>query len=283
MPISFACCRRAPRSIVWGQDGARPSASVCRGAGAPSVESQTNDSKDAPPSRPKEQGHRLRCRRRRPLHPKLCRSMLGAELRLGNAGAHDARGGGAAGDDVPGLVDDLRAAPLLVRQCLHTELALLALDELHIRRHPALRVVSGEEVDAKRITMEAGQGDKLPTEAQLREIPNEALHLLVLHARGVPIEGRAEVVGQHLVRHRAPHLPGELLGLRKDRFSRLHPHRVCVRREGDGALNAELGGALDAKVPLHRASDIPIEEDIAGTQRGRGFAHLLQGHLQGVL
>merc|ERR1711920_1216501 len=86
-------------------------------------------------------------------------SMLGAELRLRDARAHDACGGGAAGDDVPGLVHDLRPAPLLVGQRLHAMLPLLALDELHVGRHTALGVVPGEEVNAQRVAVETCERD----------------------------------------------------------------------------------------------------------------------------
>ena len=42
--------------------------------------------------------------------------------------------------------------------------------------------VLGEEVDAEGITVETCQGDELPAEAQLRQVPNEGFHLGVGHA-----------------------------------------------------------------------------------------------------
>merc|ERR1719499_2682046 len=204
-------------------------------------------------------------------HPST-RSMLGAELRLRDARAHDARGGRAARDDVPHFVDDLRAAPLLVRQRLHAGLPLLALDELDVRGGAARLVFPGEEVDAQGIAMETRQRDELPAESQLGEIPNEALHLRIRHARRVPIEGGAQVVSEHLVRHGRAHLRRELRGLAQDRLASLHPDAVRVRPKGDGPLDAKVRGPLDAEVALYGSRAVPIEEDIPGTQARGGFS-----------
>ena len=45
---------------------------------------------------------------------------------------------------------------------------------------PKLRVL-GEEVDAEGITVESCQGDELPAEAQLGQVPNEGFHLGIRH------------------------------------------------------------------------------------------------------
>mmetsp|Transcript_74939 Transcript_74939/g.169718 ORF Transcript_74939/g.169718 Transcript_74939/m.169718 type:complete len:207 (-) Transcript_74939:627-1247(-) len=203
-------------------------------------------------------------------------SMLGSELRLGDAGAHDARRGGASGDDVASLVHDLGSAPLLVRERLHAVLALLALDELHVCRRAALGVVPREEVDAESVAVEARQRDELPAEAHLGEVPDEGLHLRVRHARGVPVEGRAEVVGQHLVRHGSTDLLRELRRLAQDGLAGLHPDAVGVGREGDRALDAEVRRALDAVVALHGTRDVPVKENLAGTQGGSRLSHFLE-------
>mmetsp|Transcript_35334 Transcript_35334/g.80253 ORF Transcript_35334/g.80253 Transcript_35334/m.80253 type:complete len:443 (-) Transcript_35334:520-1848(-) len=210
-------------------------------------------------------------------------SVLGTELGLGDACAHDARGGCATRDDVAHLVDDLGAAPLLVRERLHPALALPALDELHVGRRAALRVVPREEVDAERVAVEAREGDELPAEAHLGKVPDEGLHLRVGHAGRVPVEGGAEVVGQHLVGHGRADLCGELRSLAQDRLPGLHPDAVRVGGEGDGTLDAVVGGALDAVVAFHGAGHIPVEEDIAGAKARGGRPHLVQGHLQRVL
>merc|ERR1712050_436251 len=174
-----------------------------------------------------------------------------SELLLGDAGAHDARRRCAPRDDVSHLIYDFRAAPLLVRQGLYLVLPLLALDELHVSSSSTLGVVPGEEIDAQRIAVETRQGDELPAEAQLGEVPDERLHLSISHASRVPVERRAEVVGQHLVWHCSANLLRELRGLAEDGLARLHPDAVGVRSPSDGTLDAELGGALDAEVALH--------------------------------
>mmetsp|Transcript_61276 Transcript_61276/g.171345 ORF Transcript_61276/g.171345 Transcript_61276/m.171345 type:complete len:559 (+) Transcript_61276:287-1963(+) len=208
--------------------------------------------------------------------------MLRAELRLCNASAHDASRREPASDDVAHLVHDLRAAPLLMRQRLDTLLALLSLDELHVGRRSARRVLTRKKVDTQRVAMEARQGDELPDVAQLREVPNEGLHLRVSHARGVPVERGAEVVGEHLVGHRRPHLLGELRRLGEDGLARLHPDAVRVGREGHSALDAELCASLDAVIAFHGAGLLPIEMDLHAEGRG-GLPHLWQRHLQGVI
>mmetsp|Transcript_127608 Transcript_127608/g.397428 ORF Transcript_127608/g.397428 Transcript_127608/m.397428 type:complete len:339 (-) Transcript_127608:478-1494(-) len=131
--------------------------------------------------------------------------------------------------------------------------------------------------------MEAGQRDELPAESHLRQVPDEGLHLGVRHARRVPVEGRAEVVGEHLVRHCRAHRRGELRGLAQDGLPGLHPDAVRVGREGDGALDAVLRGALDAVVALDGARDVPVEEDVSRAEGCRRLSHLRERHLQGVL
>mmetsp|Transcript_14238 Transcript_14238/g.29865 ORF Transcript_14238/g.29865 Transcript_14238/m.29865 type:complete len:315 (-) Transcript_14238:777-1721(-) len=210
-------------------------------------------------------------------------SMLGSKLCLCDPSTHDARGGGPSRDDVAGLVDDLGAAPLLVGEGLYAILPLLALDQLHVGCRAALGIVPREEVDAERVAVEARQRDELPAEAHLCQVPDEGLHLGVRHAGGVPVEGRAEVVGQHLVGHSRAHLRCELGSLAQDGLASLHPDAVGVRREGNGALDAIVGGALDPEVALNRASEIPVEEDIPGAEACRRLPHLRQRHLQAVL
>mmetsp|Transcript_5990 Transcript_5990/g.18925 ORF Transcript_5990/g.18925 Transcript_5990/m.18925 type:complete len:382 (-) Transcript_5990:203-1348(-) len=208
-------------------------------------------------------------------------SMLGAELRLRDAGGHDSGRGEAGRDDVAHLVDDLGAAPLLVRQGLHAHLALLTLDELHVGRRATLRVVAGEQVDGQGIAMEARQRDELPAEAELGEVPDEGLHLGIGHAAVVPVEGGAQVVGEHLVGSCGADLLSELRCLAQDGLAGLHPDAIRIGGEGDGTLDAELRGALDPEVALHGAGDVPIEKQLDAHGRG-GLAHLRKTHLQGV-
>ena len=75
-------------------------------------------------------------------------------------------------------------------------LALLSLDHLHVGAAALGRISLGEVVDAQSVTVEASKSDELPAVAQLGQVPDEGLHLSVAHARGVPVEGWAVVVGQ---------------------------------------------------------------------------------------
>merc|ERR1719277_1363858 len=122
--------------------------------------------------------------------------------------------------------------------------------------------------------MKAGECDELPTKAQLGQIPDEALHLGICHSGGVPIERWAQVVCQHLVRHRSAYLLRKSRGLAEDRLPGLHPNRICVRGESDRPLNAKVGGALDAIVALNRAGSIPVEENLAGAKISCRLPHL---------
>mmetsp|Transcript_15267 Transcript_15267/g.35934 ORF Transcript_15267/g.35934 Transcript_15267/m.35934 type:complete len:327 (-) Transcript_15267:602-1582(-) len=215
----------------------------------------------------------------------LCASQNGLsclELLLRNAGRHDASRGKSTTHDVAHLVHNLRATPLLVGQGLHLVLTLLALDHLHIRGRTSLGILLGEEIDAQGIAVETSQGDELPAKAELGQVPNEGLHLRIGHAGGVPVEGRAQVVGKHLVGHRRADLLGELRGLSQDRLAGLHPNAVGIGGEGDGTLNAELGGALDAVVALYGAGGIPVEVDIQA-HTGSRLLHLVHRHLAGIL
>ena len=69
-----------------------------------------------------------------------------------------------------------------MRQRLHLVLALLPLDHGDVRVGAARGVLLSEEVDGQGVAVEAGQGDELPAEAQLGQVPNEGLHLRVRHA-----------------------------------------------------------------------------------------------------
>merc|ERR1712232_753974 len=130
-------------------------------------------------------------------------------------------------------------------------LALFALDELHVGCHTLRGVFLGEVVDAESVAMEASQCDELPAIAELRQIPDEGSHLVIGHARGIPIEGWAVVVGKHLVWHHVSDSLCELLCLAHNWLASFHPNRICIRRPRKRALNAELRRAFDAIVAPH--------------------------------
>merc|ERR1719253_1272612 len=133
-------------------------------------------------------------------------SMLRAELSLSDARAHDSGGGETTRDNVAHLIHNLRAAPLLMRQRLDLVLALLTLNELDICCRTLCGVGLRKEVDAEGIAVEACQGDELPAEAKLGQIPNEGFHLRISHAGAIPVEGGAQVVCEHCVRRLSFHV-----------------------------------------------------------------------------
>jgi hypothetical protein len=79
----------------------------------------------------------------------------------------------------------------------HLLLALRPLDALHVSKHRLLLDESAAKaVGVEGAEVEAGEGDKLPSEAKLSEVLAEGVDLLVGHAARVPVEGGGEVVGE---------------------------------------------------------------------------------------
>ena len=173
--------------------------------------------------------------------------------------AHGRRRVAAAGGNVGHLVHELRARPPLVLDERAPDLALLALDHRVVRAHAALRVALDEVVDGEAVGVEAREGDELPHEAKLAQLSREALDLIVVHARRIPVERGREVVREELVRpHRVDALC-ELGGLGDGRHGGLHPDDVAVRRPRLRARDGELSARRDAVVALTRAGGFPIE------------------------
>lgn len=104
----------------------------------------------------------------------------------------------------------------------------------------------------------ATHGDELPDKAKLAEVPDVALHLLLVETGRAPVERRAEVVREPLARVHGVHALGKLLGLVVDGALGLHPQQVAVRRERDRAVDGALRPALVAVEALARARRVPI-------------------------
>mmetsp|Transcript_57836 Transcript_57836/g.124422 ORF Transcript_57836/g.124422 Transcript_57836/m.124422 type:complete len:527 (+) Transcript_57836:292-1872(+) len=170
-----------------------------------------------------------------------------------------------------------------MRQCLHLVLPLLTLNQLHVRSRTSGLVLPREQVNAQSVAVESSQSDELPHISELGQVPHKGLHLLVSHARRVPVERRAQVVRQHLVGNRLLHLPGKLLRLRSDRLGGLHPDGIRVRGESNRTLDAIISRSLNAVVPFHSPGSLPAEENVTGTSLLRGRSHLIQRHLHGRL
>merc|ERR1712079_174861 len=209
--------------------------------------------------------------------------VLCTKLSLCDSCTHDASRRGAAGDDVASLIHNLRATPLLVCERLHLVLPLLPLDKLYICCCPTSSILPCKEVNRKRITMETCQGNELPAKTQLGKVPDEGLHLCICHARCIPVEGWAEVVSQHLVRHFCLHLGCELCSLGQNGLARFHPDGVSIRSEGDSPLDAKVSGTFDAEISLNRASRIPVEMDVPCTHGCGSLLHIIEGHREAVL
>mmetsp|Transcript_73031 Transcript_73031/g.126667 ORF Transcript_73031/g.126667 Transcript_73031/m.126667 type:complete len:207 (-) Transcript_73031:277-897(-) len=206
--------------------------------------------------------------------------MLCTKLRLCDPGTHDASGREAAGDNVAHLIHDLRSTPLLVRKGLHAELPLLPLDKLHVSCSTFCCICLGEGINGEGVTVEACQSDELPAEAELRQIPDEGLHLCIRHAGSVPIERGAQIVSKHLVWNCSFDGGCKLLSLAEDWLASLHPDGICIWGKSNCTLAAEICGALDAVVTFYGAGGFPIKVHIASSKLCRRRLHLSQRHLQ---
>lgn len=114
--------------------------------------------------------------------------------------------------DIDHLIDQFRTGPLLMGQQFHLFVTLLSLNVLYVRQHAAISKGSCELGDNQAVRMESSQCDELPHESQLAQVIVEVGQLLVRHTTGVPVEGRGEVVGQHLMRIDLADTLAKLLG-----------------------------------------------------------------------
>ena len=129
-----------------------------------------------------------------------------------------------------GAVNEVSTRPLLVCQSVNPLLALRPLDALNVSEHRLL-VDEGaaEAVGIERRQVEARQGHELPGEAELAEVLAEGMHLRVRHARGIPVEGRRQVVSQVRLLARAIHALhaiGKAPGVLEDGLRSLGPLRM---------------------------------------------------------
>ena len=125
----------------------------------------------------------------------------------------------------------------------------------------------GELLGRHTVDLVTAVGDEVEDEAHLAELLGEAPHLLVAHPGRVPVEGRRQVVGQHLLRELGVDRIGELAGLVEIRGLGLHPEDVGKRRRGerlgDGVGDAAahlvvaLGGLGVLAVPDDRGRRAP--------------------------
>src|SRR3546814_19069002 len=77
--------------------------------------------------------------------------------------------------------------------------------------------------------MEASKCDELPYVTKLAEFIVKCSHLLLSHARSVPVEGGRQIVCQHLVRKHRMNTESEVACLLDARFRGFHPQQLSVR------------------------------------------------------
>lgn len=140
------------------------------------------------------------------------------------------------------------------------DVALLALDELNVGLHSLLGKVLCEEVVDVGVGVETGEGDELEDEAELSEVPDEALHLVGTETSSVPVERRAEVVGEPLAGALGVNTVGELLGLGVDGALGLHPDEVGVGSKGNSTVDGALCSTAVTEVALTCPGGGPVPE-----------------------
>ena len=100
--------------------------------------------------------------------------------------------------------------------------------------------------------------DELPDKAKLSKFPDVVAHIGLAQTSSIPIERRAEIVGQPFVRVDCLDSSRELFRLAEDRFGGFHPQSIAVRSKEDSSVDAALGTALVSVVTLSRSACIPV-------------------------
>ncbi len=183
-----------------------------------------------------------------------------SSVELGFLGRAGQRGGRAlaAAHEVRHVVEVAGADLVLVlgRRVAHRLRGELALLQLRVGGHAALVVLRGEHERAVVEHVEAREGDELELVAHRAELTLELGDRRLVEVL-LPVEARAAVVGELLVREVLEDRLGELLGLLEIRGRGLHPEQVGDRGVGlrarDAALDAGLSvcGCYRATNSLH--------------------------------
>ena len=190
------------------------------------------------------------------------------KLRLGHTGTHGRRRRDTSRRHIDHLIDEFGTGPLLVRQELHLLFALLALNLFDVGDHAAVSKGARQLGDDESVAVETGQRDELPDVAQATEVVVETGNLLVGHARSVPVEGRTEIVGQHLVRVHLSHAVAKELGIGNSGNLGLHPNEIRVGSVRPSPLDAVLDAGTELVVALANAALFPIKVDLLLGQNG---------------
>jgi hypothetical protein len=113
----------------------------------------------------------------------------------------------------------------------------------------------------------AAVGDEVEHEAELAQLLGEAPHLLVAHARRVPVERRREIVGEHLVRELRVDRLGE--DARRGGRPSSSPSRGCRRteRRGERLGDRVVDAAAHLVVAVRRLGVLAVPDDVTPISR----------------
>ena len=174
--------------------------------------------------------------------------------------------------------------PLLMSKGLNTQSPLFSLDILNVSQHtPGASVLLGNVINSQSVSVETTKGDEVPGETKRTNITLEALDGVVIHTSGVPVEGRRQVVGQHLVGTSSVDNGRELTALLNVGGSGLHPDKISDGGEVDGTHGAVVNTTNNTEVTLTRARSLPAPVNITETELGGKSTSLKVRHLHGLL
>ena len=142
---------------------------------------------------------------------------------------------------------------------------------LHPRQgeHAVLLQGGREFFRCQAVYLVASVGYEVEHESQLSYLPGEFLHLLVAHSRRVPVKGRREVVGEHLVRINLVNSLGESPRVLEVRGLRLHPEHVREGRGGERLGYGVFDSALDLVVSLGSSRKLGVPGVVDSERVGR--------------
>ena len=187
---------------------------------------------------------------------------------LGGSFAHGLGGGGSAGG---GHQSRIQARPTdqrlrrPVRRFEQPEFPLQARERQH-----AVLLERGRELFRRQpVDLVPAVGDEVEDEAELAQLLGKALHLFIAHAGGVPIEGRRQIISEHLIGEIGVNRFGELFGFFQVRRGGFHPQQVRERRGGERFRDCIIQTALHLVITVRRLGElrVPLNSD----SHGAGF------------
>ena len=171
-------------------------------------------------------------------------------------------------EEARSAASDARASDERLRRLVggldEADLALQAGEGQH-----ALLLEGGRELlGGHAVDLVAAVGDEVEDEAHLAQLLGEALHLVVAHSGRVPVEGRRQVVGQHLVREHGVDRIGELAGVVEVRRLGFHPQEVGEGRRAERLRDGVGNAAADLVVALRGLRVLAVPDDLDAERPG---------------